>query len=121
VHWQRQFLHPMMRAFDAPSREECTAMREQSNTPTAALTLLNEPTFVEAARAFAVRLIREVPADMTKRLNRAFLIALCRAPDERERQLLEELRFSQKDSNEEDAWTAVTRALLNLDETITRN
>ncbi|MEK6233941.1 MAG: DUF1549 and DUF1553 domain-containing protein, partial [Planctomycetales bacterium] len=53
MHWQRQFLHPMLRAMDAPSREECTAVRPRSNTPLAALTLLNDPTFVEAARAFA--------------------------------------------------------------------
>ena len=50
IHWQRQFLHPMLKAFDAPSREECTAERPQSNTPVAALNLLNDPTFVEAAR-----------------------------------------------------------------------
>ena len=41
IHWQRQFLHPMLKAFDAPSREECTASRPRSNTPLAALTLLN--------------------------------------------------------------------------------
>ncbi len=52
VHWQRQFLHPMLKALDAPSREECTAQRPRSNTPLAALTLLNDPTFVEAARVF---------------------------------------------------------------------
>ena len=49
VHWQRQFLHPMFRAFDAPTREECTAQRPVSNTPLAALTLMNDPTFVAAA------------------------------------------------------------------------
>ncbi len=53
VHWQRQFLHPMLRAFDAPTREECTARRPQSNTPLAAIVLLNDPTFVEAARGLA--------------------------------------------------------------------
>ena len=64
VHWQRQFLHPMMKAFDAPTREECTAQRSRSNTPLAALTLLNDPTFVEAARTFATRCLkREVDSD----------------------------------------------------------
>ena len=53
VHWQRQFLHPMMRNFDATNREECTTERARSNTPLAALTLLNDPTFVEASRALA--------------------------------------------------------------------
>ncbi|MBX3423398.1 MAG: PSD1 domain-containing protein [Pirellulaceae bacterium] len=55
MHWQRQFLHPMLRALDATGREECTALRQQSNTPLAALTLLNDPTFVEAARGLAER------------------------------------------------------------------
>ena len=57
VHWQRQFLHPMMKAMDAPSREECTAQRPRSNTPNAALALLNDPTFIEAARMFAAHLL----------------------------------------------------------------
>ncbi|MEL7266117.1 MAG: PSD1 and planctomycete cytochrome C domain-containing protein, partial [Planctomycetota bacterium] len=53
THWQRTFLHPMLKAFDAPSREECTARRARSNTPVQALTMLNDPTFVEAAAALA--------------------------------------------------------------------
>lgn len=58
MHWQRQFLHPMLKAFDAPSREECTVERNQSNTPAAALVLLNDPSFVEAARALALSALR---------------------------------------------------------------
>ncbi len=50
VHWQRQYLHPMLKAFDAPTREECTAQRPRSNTPLAALVLLNDPTFIECSR-----------------------------------------------------------------------
>ncbi len=57
VHWQRQFLHPMLKAFDATTREECTAQRPQSNTPLAALVLLNDPSFVEAARGIALRML----------------------------------------------------------------
>ncbi len=53
IHWQRQFLHPMLRAFDAPSREECSVKRPNSNTPRAALVLLNDPTFIEAAKSLA--------------------------------------------------------------------
>ena len=59
MHWQRQYLHPMLVAFDAPTREECTARRNVSNTPQAALVLLNDPTFLETARALAVRVLRE--------------------------------------------------------------
>jgi len=145
VHWQRQFLHPMMRAFDAPSREECTGMRSRSNTPTAALTLLNDPTFVEAARVFAARVLREVPDGDEARLEHAFRLALVRAPRASEMQILTELRESQRqhyqahledadrllrtgqaplteslDRAEWASWTMVARALLNLDETITR-
>lgn len=55
MHWQRTFLHPMLANFDAPSREECTGLRIEANTPQQALTLLNDPTFVEAARGLALR------------------------------------------------------------------
>lgn len=57
MHWQRQFLHPMLKAFDATNREECTAQRPRSNTPLSALTLLNDPSFVEAARALAQKIL----------------------------------------------------------------
>ncbi|MFC1757718.1 PSD1 and planctomycete cytochrome C domain-containing protein, partial [Planctomycetota bacterium] len=57
--WQRMFLHPSMLAFDAPSREECTVERPRSNTPQQALVLLNDPTYVEAARVFAERIGNE--------------------------------------------------------------
>src|SRR5690606_29131479 len=59
MHWQRTFMHPMLAGFDAPSREECSADRFQSNSPQQALTLLNDPSFVEAARGFALRVSRE--------------------------------------------------------------
>ena len=61
VHWQRQFLHPWLLAFDAPTREECTAARPISSTPTAALVLLNDPSFVEAARALAGEILAKAP------------------------------------------------------------
>ncbi|MFA6242357.1 MAG: DUF1553 domain-containing protein, partial [Candidatus Hydrogenedentales bacterium] len=56
--WKRSFLHPSMLAFDAPTREECTAERVASSTPLQALVLLNDPTYVEAARCFAERIER---------------------------------------------------------------
>ena len=146
VHWQRQFLHPMLKAMDAPSREECTAQRPRSNTPTAALVLLNDPTFIEAARAFAVRIIDEGGDNAHSRLDFAYRLALSRLPDDEERQLLENLLANAIDEYESDpetarellrigiapvpdhldrtelaSWTAVSRALLNLNETITRN
>ena len=91
VHWQRQFLHPMLKALDAPSREECTAERPQSNTPLAALTLLNDPTFVEAARVFAASIIRDGGPTFEERLEFAFRRAVSRIPDTFERDLLQNL------------------------------
>jgi hypothetical protein len=59
TYWCRTFPHPSMLAFNAPSREECTVERPRSNTPLQALALLNDPSFVEAARAFAERIMRD--------------------------------------------------------------
>jgi hypothetical protein len=78
--WQRSFLHPSLMAFDAPSREECCAERNRSNIPQQALVLLNDPTYVEAARAFASRVLRESPGRPEERLNRAWQLALQRDP-----------------------------------------
>ncbi len=146
IHWQRQFLHPMLKAFDAPSREECTAQRPRSNTPTAAMVLLNDPTFVEASRCFAERVLREGPPQLGARIDFAFRLAVSRSPDEVEAQTLRELlefhlqgyRKAPEEvaallnlgsapaspglsSVEVAAWTAVARTLLNLSETMTRN
>jgi hypothetical protein len=146
VHWQRQFLHPMLKAFDAPSREECTAQRAQSNTPMAALVLLNDPTFVEAARAFAARSLDRDSKTDDARLAWAFYHAVTREPTVSElnvlRRLLKENRDSfdtrpddataflnvgltkapvGHDAREIAAWTVVCRAILNLAETNSRN
>ena len=135
-----------MKAFDAPSREECTAERPRSNTPLAALALLNDPSFVEAARGLASRLLVMPSIDDTSRLNAMFRIVLSRQADSYERalllQLLEENRsvFQQDPESAKKllsigivsldtsldpahlaAWTMVARALLNMDEAITRN
>lgn len=142
--WQRTFLNPTMLAFDAPSREECTAQRVLSNTPQQALTLLNDPTFVEAGRVFAERIVRGARTTQD-RLAFAFEHALGRAPRPQETQVLSELYAKHlkefeanpksaqalistgeytvpKDLNvpELAAWTSVSRAILNLNETITR-
>ena len=146
VHWQRQFLHPMLKAFDAPRREECTAQRPHSNTPLAALTLLNDPTFVESARAFAERILRDGGQSTDARLQYAFREAISRAPDQQETELLNALLNSNHRQYQDDAaaaaelvgiglkpvatdfdaaewaaWTSVARAILNMSETITRN
>src|SRR5207249_9635928 len=79
TYWCRTFPHPSFVAFDAPSREECTVERPRSNTPLQALVLLNDPTYVEASRVFAERILKG--ADTTeKRIAFAYRHALNRAP-----------------------------------------
>ena len=63
MHWQRTFLHPMLANFDAPSREDCVAIRPTANTPQQALTLLNDPTFIEAAVHFAADVVGDFESD----------------------------------------------------------
>lgn len=102
VWWQRSFVHPSMLAFDAPTREECAADRPQSNIPQQALVLLNDPTYVEAARALAVSMIGDSKAndrntgdrnadDVAIRIRSAFLRATAREPNEKELALLVKL------------------------------
>ena len=146
THWQRTFLHPSMANFDAPTREECAVNRTNSNTPLQALDLLNDPIYVEAARVFAQNAMRRGGATFLSRLNWAFTQALNRKPADQERVILEELhrksleRFQSqpesakqfiaagdaplaKDLRPADlaAMATITRAILNLHETITRN
>ena len=120
VHWQRQFLHPMLKAFDAPRREECTAQRSHSNTPLAALVLLNDPTFVEAAKFFAQRILKEGGSTTDSRLDFAFRQAVSRKPDAFERKTLKQL-FNTPEPRDEQEWTTVARAILNLAETSLRH
>jgi hypothetical protein len=146
IHWQRTFLHPSLAAFDAPSREECTVNRVNSNTPLQALVLLNDPIFVEAARVFAQNALKKGGPSLNARITWAFMQALDRAPAPNERQILANLyRKSYADfqvnpqraesllqigeapvakdlrPNDLAAMTMVTRAIVNLHETITRN
>lgn len=144
THWQRQYLHPSLLAFDAPSREECAADRPRSNTPLQSLVLLNDPTYVEAARAFAELILRH-KGDVSARLNYAFQRALSRPIEPREQELLAKLlqqHLSEYGADPESArsllsvgarplpgdlpqaelaaWTSVARTILNLHEVITR-
>ena len=91
TYWKRSFLHPSMMAFDATDRQECTAERARSNTPLQALVLLNDPSYVEAARVFAERILREGGEAVEGRLRWGFRQALSRDPDEAEVSELESL------------------------------
>jgi hypothetical protein len=146
MHWQRTFLHPMLANFDAPAREECTAARNVSSTPQQALTLLNDPSFVEAARSLAEKVLDpNGPADFATALDHAFDRLLARPPTARERDSLREFHDRQLDyyrqhpddvakvlaigrhpapatieAPELAAWVEVARVLLNLNEAIVR-
>lgn len=77
--WQRTFLHPSLAAFDAPSREECTAERPRSNTPLQALVLLNDTTYVEGARVLAEQTQKET-GDASEQMQLVFRQVLQRSP-----------------------------------------
>lgn len=145
THWQRQYLHPSLVTFDAPSREECTADRPRSNTPLQSLVLLNDPSYVEAARVLAQQILKEAGTDDDARLTWLYQRVLQRSirPEEREviLALLEKSRMEYQ-QNPADAdgllkvgqyalptelnpqelavWTNVCRVVLNLSETVTR-
>jgi hypothetical protein len=139
--WQRTFLQPSLLNFDAPSREECTVNRVNSNTPLQALDLLNDIIYVESARYFAFNALKN-----SNPIDWAFEKALSRKPLDSERKVLRglynesltEFRADPQAANELihvgekpgsagmkpadlAAMTTVTRAILNLHETITRN
>ncbi len=146
VHWQRSFLHPSLLTFDAPTREECTVNRVTSNTPLQALVLLNDPIFVEAARVFAARILKEGGSSIDKQIDWAYRVALSRPARPEEQRILADLHRASRDrfrtspeeakkllatgdaplpqeisETELAAMTTVARAILNLHETITRN
>ncbi len=136
---------PNLLAFDAPDREKCTARRLLTNTPLQALVLMNDPTFVEAARALAQKVQNEPQGDSAARIRHAFRLATARQPSAAELAPLQEFLRKQlahfranpqaakellsvgespwdtrRDPAELAAWTMVASAILNLDETITR-
>jgi hypothetical protein len=146
IWWQRSYLHPSLLAFDAPTREECAAERNRSNIPQQALVLLNDPTYVEASRSLAVRMLKEGGADTKARLTWAWRQVLSRAPRPEEIKAIQPLLDKQlaeyrcnasaaqallkigqsppppdADPAELAAWTNIARVILNLHETITRS
>src|SRR5262249_9587791 len=141
--WKRTCPPPGMTAFDAPDRETCLIRRARTNTPLQALVLLNDPTYVESARKFAERILKE--ANRESRLDHAFRLALSRAPSADEERVLlalyeesldrfqadnsaarkliavgESPRDEKADAAELAAWTALASIILNLDEAITK-
>ncbi len=134
--------HPALVVFDAPNAMTACTRRTRSNTPLQALALLNETAFHEFAQAFALRLFREQPRDVDRRLERAFLLTVSRAPKPAEAARLATLLATERDElatrpteaekllppqtppeihrPELAAWISLARVLLNTDEFITR-
>ena len=146
TYWCRTFPHPSLAAFDASTREECVVERVRSNTPQQALVLLNDPTYVEAARTFAERILDEGGKSTTDRLKFAYERSISRKPRRDETELLSQLYDSHLKQFTEDekaadelletglrdsdsksskaelaAWTSIARVVFNLHEFITRN
>ncbi|MES2792845.1 MAG: PSD1 and planctomycete cytochrome C domain-containing protein, partial [Planctomycetota bacterium] len=146
TYWCRTFLHPSLKTFDAPTREECTVERTRSNTPLQALVLLNDPTYVEASRKLAERMLREGGPDINSRLQFAYQQLLSRPPRPDEIKILTEMyqkhlaeyqaekpaadellkigaatASTDLDQAQLAATTSIARVLYNLHETITRN
>lgn len=145
---KRSMPDPATSNFDAPNSDFACARRVRSNTPLAALTALNEPIFVEASRALALRVLREGGSDDAGRANYAFFLCTSRQPTAAEREAVLTLLQSRRQRLAEGwlnvreiatgdparlpelpsgatpqdaaAWTLAARVLLNLDETITK-
>jgi hypothetical protein len=146
--WKRTSPPPTLTTFDAPDRETCTVRRPRTNTPLQALVLLNDPTYLEASRRLAERLLTEPASGSTTdaRITRAFQLLTARAPTAEELQILQRAyntnfaRFQKDpkaaesllkqgesplneklDKPELAAWTMLSSILLNLDEVVTKN
>jgi hypothetical protein len=112
--------HPSFMNFDGSARMACVVRRSRSNTPLQALTLLNDPVFVQAAEALARRMMSEsASADPASRIRHGFKLALAREPGAQELAVLKEL-YQSKAANPAIACQQVAAAILNLDETITK-
>ncbi len=143
--WKRTAPPPALALFDAPSRDTACVQRARTNTPLQALALLNDEQMVEAARAFAQRILRLGGTDRVQRATFAFRSATSRLPSPAERAVLESLAAAQLERYRADpeaaaaligvgaslpdagldpaelaAWTVVASTILNHDETITR-
>jgi hypothetical protein len=132
--------YAMTATFDGPSGEACLARRERSNTPLQALTLLNDTVFLECARALG-QMAAKMDGEVAARVECLFRRCLTRAPSNEERARLVQFYQTQfarlasgelnaadimatkngEQLNEQAAWTAIARVLLNLDETITKS
>lgn len=143
VYWRRSTVYPSFVTLDAPTREFCVAQRAKTSTPLQALVLMNDPVFVEAARALAQRILAQPELDPRQRIEFAWRLALARTPTETETSILirtldQQLATYQADPDAASklvavgdlarpesldvvqlaAWTALSNVILNLNETL---
>jgi hypothetical protein len=143
--WKRTVPPAALNTFDAPDREKCVARRPVTNTPLQALITMNDPTYIEAARALAQKALQQGGVEMNSRLTFAFRQATARKPTTEELSVLRNVYIQHLASYRKDAkaaeallsigetkadtklskaelaaWTMVVSAILNLDETITK-
>jgi hypothetical protein len=143
--WKRTVPPAALNTFDAPDREKCVARRPITNTPLQALITMNDPTYIEAARVLAQKAIQDGGTDINSRLTFAFRRATARKPTTEELSVLRNVYIQHLASYRKDvkaaeallslgaskadaklnpaewaAWTMVVSAILNLDETITK-
>lgn len=137
IHFQRTTPYPLLMNFDAPRSTSAVCRRGRSNTSLQALNLLNDPVFLEAAEALALRLLREGPATNKGRIQYAAQLALSRDLREAEIERLSRYLDQQRtlfagektlpvhavpgiDRAEHAAWTGLASVLMNLDEFVNR-
>ena len=142
TYWRRTAPYPSFMSFDAPTREVCIVRRPRTNTPLQALTVLNDPVYIEAAQALAKQMLAEPSATDAERAALGFRLCLARQPSEAEADRLvalfrdELVRFRKDEAAskaliggktpehveaaELAAWTVVANVLMNLDEFLTR-
>lgn len=143
--WKRTCPPPSLTTFDAPDRETCTVRRARTNTPLQALVLMNDPTYVEASRKLAERILLEGGSTTEDRIHYAFRTVLSRKPKPQELSVLQNVysqqlerfrrqpaeaekllkvgeapRNQQLDTAELATWATLSSVLLNLDETVTK-
>ena len=139
IQFYRSAPYPLLTTFDSPDFQSVCTARVRSNTPLQSLAMANDEALFELARGLGARLLKEVPADDEKRLERAFFLCYARPPSDAERNAVASFRETQVTSFKSDpaaaaevapkgatdpaeaaSWTTVARALMNTDEFITR-
>lgn len=145
IYWKRSAPHPAMVTFDAPTREKCVVQRSRTNTPLQALVTLNDEQFVEAARFFGERIMKEGGKTNAEKIDWAFSLVTSRKPATQIRQKIEALfedqlkHFTENPENaklflsvgekkrdeslnlaQHAAWSVIAKLMLNMDETINK-